>query len=389
MKKHQVHLPRREFLKMGGAGVLGMFIAAATLDRPGTQAACRRKRHGQPEKAQDGRFQSQLCNAMVLPAGAGAGLLQGGRHRGLRRHDIRGVFARHDRREPRYHPRRHQRLPGLRSGQRVAHQDDLDIPRQGMVDHGRSQGHRKARGPQRRQDYRREAGRPAIPGSCAKCLRRWGSIPTRTSNSFPYPVHPTPACRRSSPARSMAPACFRVIRRGSRPQAASSFTSTFTRRRRKAFGAMGGWLAKNEDTAYAWARADIRARKWLFDPANKDQAYKTMRDLGFAIPPAFEAQYKLELDQISPDGGFESAEVMDKFVESLAATGRVPKGPRLAQICRHDLCLGGPGSQRISQTSCLALNADACSGAELPSGYVLVPAHAASPDFSPRLVTEG
>ena len=64
----------------------------------------------------------------------------------------------------------------------------------------------------------------------------------------------------------------------------------------------------------------------MFDPANKDESYKIMRSLGFDIPPAFEAQYQLELDQISPDGGFESAEVMDKFVESLAITGDVPKG---------------------------------------------------------------
>ena len=39
MKKQQIRLPRREFLKLGGAGVLGTFIFAATLNRPGAQAA--------------------------------------------------------------------------------------------------------------------------------------------------------------------------------------------------------------------------------------------------------------------------------------------------------------------------------------------------------------
>ncbi len=92
------------------------------------------------------------------------------------------------------------------------------------------------------------------------------------------------------------------------------------------FASMGTWLSANEDTAYAWALADLKARKWMFDPANKDESYKTMRGLGFDIPPEFEAQYQLELDQISPDGGFESADVMDKFVESLAVTGDLPKG---------------------------------------------------------------
>ena len=37
MKRHQVLLPRREFLKMGAAGVLGTFIAAGTLNRAGAQ----------------------------------------------------------------------------------------------------------------------------------------------------------------------------------------------------------------------------------------------------------------------------------------------------------------------------------------------------------------
>jgi len=91
------------------------------------------------------------------------------------------------------------------------------------------------------------------------------------------------------------------------------------------FAAMGDWLEKNEDTAYAWVKADIKARLWLFDPANKDQAYKIMRDYGYEIPPEFEALYKVELDQFSPDGGFESAEAMDKFVADLSITGALPK----------------------------------------------------------------
>jgi ABC-type nitrate/sulfonate/bicarbonate transport system substrate-binding protein len=92
------------------------------------------------------------------------------------------------------------------------------------------------------------------------------------------------------------------------------------------FGAMGTWLEANPDTAAAWHVAEIKGRQWIFDPANKDEAYKIMRDLGFEIPPEFEAQYQLELDQLSPDGGFESAEVMDKFIASLAETGEVPTG---------------------------------------------------------------
>jgi ABC-type nitrate/sulfonate/bicarbonate transport system substrate-binding protein len=94
----------------------------------------------------------------------------------------------------------------------------------------------------------------------------------------------------------------------------------------EAFGTMQSWLDENSEAALAWHIAEIRGRQWIFDPANKDQAYKIMRDLGFEIPPEFEAQYELELDQMSPDGGFESAEVMDGFVASLAETGEVPEG---------------------------------------------------------------
>jgi ABC-type nitrate/sulfonate/bicarbonate transport system substrate-binding protein len=92
------------------------------------------------------------------------------------------------------------------------------------------------------------------------------------------------------------------------------------------FAAMGGWLEKNEDTAYAYVHADIKARQWLFDPANKDEAYKIMIDLGYEIPPAFVELYQVELDQISPDGGFESAEAMDTFVKELQGTGDLPEG---------------------------------------------------------------
>ncbi|MDH3242505.1 MAG: ABC transporter substrate-binding protein [Alphaproteobacteria bacterium] len=92
------------------------------------------------------------------------------------------------------------------------------------------------------------------------------------------------------------------------------------------FAAMGEWLEKNEDTAYAWVRADLKARQWLFNPANKERAYKIMVDLGFNIPPAFVNLYKVELDQISPDGGFESAAAMDRFIADLAETGEVPAG---------------------------------------------------------------
>ncbi|WP_161139598.1 ABC transporter substrate-binding protein [Propylenella binzhouense] len=94
----------------------------------------------------------------------------------------------------------------------------------------------------------------------------------------------------------------------------------------EAIGAMGAWLEKNEKTAYAWALAELRARQWLFDPAHKDEAYAIVRKFGYDVPPSFEAQYEVELQQLSPDGGFESAAVMDTFLTQLGESGEVPAG---------------------------------------------------------------
>ena len=67
------------------------------------------------------------------------------------------------------------------------------------------------------------------------------------------------------------------------------------------------WGANNEDALYAWQYAELKARQWLHDPANKDAAYAEMRAKGFEIPPEFEAQYETELNQICKDGGFDEA----------------------------------------------------------------------------------
>lgn len=93
----------------------------------------------------------------------------------------------------------------------------------------------------------------------------------------------------------------------------------------EAFGTMGTWLEKNPDAAQAWTLAEIRGRQWVYDPANKEKAYEMARKLGFEIPPEFVELYDVEVDQMSHDGGFESAAVMDKFVADLATTGDVPE----------------------------------------------------------------
>jgi ABC-type nitrate/sulfonate/bicarbonate transport system substrate-binding protein len=91
------------------------------------------------------------------------------------------------------------------------------------------------------------------------------------------------------------------------------------------YAVMGTWLKKNEKTLQAYVRADIKARQWLFKPENKAKAYKIMEDLGYSIPPAFKALYDVELAQISRDGGFDNAASMDEFCDNLKKLGDVPK----------------------------------------------------------------
>ena len=83
------------------------------------------------------------------------------------------------------------------------------------------------------------------------------------------------------------------------------------------------WGAKNEDALYAWQYAELKARQWLHDPANKEAAYAEMRAKGFDIPPEFEAQYETELNQICKDGGFD-ASAMDSFAQGVRDLGQVP-----------------------------------------------------------------
>ncbi len=94
----------------------------------------------------------------------------------------------------------------------------------------------------------------------------------------------------------------------------------------ESFAVMGDWLEKNADTAQAWIVADLKARKWLKDPANKEQAYQIMVDLGYDIPDSFKELYDVELAQLSADGGYASADAMDEFVGTLVETGNLPEG---------------------------------------------------------------
>jgi len=91
------------------------------------------------------------------------------------------------------------------------------------------------------------------------------------------------------------------------------------------YGALGDWLAKNEDTAYAFVLADIKARQWVYKPENKEKTFETMEKFGYKITKAFKARFKDTLEQMSPDGGFESAAAMTEFLSPEVETGKIPK----------------------------------------------------------------
>jgi ABC-type nitrate/sulfonate/bicarbonate transport system substrate-binding protein len=91
------------------------------------------------------------------------------------------------------------------------------------------------------------------------------------------------------------------------------------------YGVLGDWLNKNEDTAYAFVLADIKARQWVFKPENREKTFETMEKFGYKITPAFKASFPETLRQMSPDGGFANAAAMDGFLDPEVQTGKLPK----------------------------------------------------------------
>jgi ABC-type nitrate/sulfonate/bicarbonate transport system substrate-binding protein len=74
------------------------------------------------------------------------------------------------------------------------------------------------------------------------------------------------------------------------------------------------YLQDNRATVVAFLKATLKARQYMQDLSRRDEILKIMRDAKFDIPPEFEALYKTEIDQVSPDGGFDPAQ-MDELVK--------------------------------------------------------------------------
>ncbi len=123
----------------------------------------------------------------------------------------------------------------------------------------------------------------------------------------------------------MRPVCSRATRTGLKDAGGKFIYHKAQAAPQEGYGALGDWLAKNEDTAYAFVLADIKARQWVFKPENKEKTFETMEKLGYKITPAFKAGFDESLAQMSPDGGFESAASMTRFLDPEVKTGKIPK----------------------------------------------------------------
>lgn len=88
---------------------------------------------------------------------------------------------------------------------------------------------------------------------------------------------------------------------------------------------MEDWLEENRETLVAYLTANLRARQYLQDLSKRDEVIAVMREHDFEIPEDFVDQYQVEIEQISPDGGFEVAD-MEDLVTTELELGLLPEG---------------------------------------------------------------
>jgi ABC-type nitrate/sulfonate/bicarbonate transport system substrate-binding protein len=74
------------------------------------------------------------------------------------------------------------------------------------------------------------------------------------------------------------------------------------------------FLDKNRATVVAYWKATLKARQYMQDSSHKAEILQIMRNHKFEIPPDFEALYSTEIEQVSPDGGLDTAK-MDELVQ--------------------------------------------------------------------------
>ncbi|HZD37381.1 MAG TPA: ABC transporter substrate-binding protein [Actinomycetes bacterium] len=84
------------------------------------------------------------------------------------------------------------------------------------------------------------------------------------------------------------------------------------------------FLDENRATVVAYWKATLKARQYMQDRSHQAEILQIMRSHKFEIPPDFEALYSTEIDQISPDGGLDTAK-MDELVQQEQQLDILPK----------------------------------------------------------------
>ncbi|MDH5748383.1 MAG: ABC transporter substrate-binding protein [Rhodospirillales bacterium] len=324
-KKLQIRLPRREFLMRGGAGVLGTIIAASTLDVAGAQKPSVKNVMANLKSLKMGDFNPNYATQWSYRLAQSLGYLKEG---GISEFEV--ILS-------------DEYIPGLIGGSLdLTHGDTSEFFGAGhasglpikMISMHRDKewwimGVRK--GINKPEDLK---GGTITGGGLSgrntwvmkQVVKKMGLDPNKDVKFVPASGGSDKRLAALMNGTVDGASLFPRHRAGLESTGGKFLFEELTLAPQEGFACMGDWLAKNEATAYAWVLADIKARRWLFNPANKERAYQIMIDYGYEIPPAFKALYKVELDQLSPDGGFESAAAMDSFVEDLSKTGGVPKG---------------------------------------------------------------
>lgn len=323
MTKH-LHLPRRDVLMMGGAGLLGTFIAAATRDVAGAQTPNMKNIKANLHELRIGEFNPNYASALGYRMAQALGYLK---EVGI--DDIKVTLS-------------DQYIAGLLGGSLDVTRTDTDAIMNAAARSGKPfkmiscyrdkewwiMGVRKGINTAADLKGKKITGGP-IDGHNTwvqrQIVKKLGLDPNKDVTFVPTSggsdKRLLALINGTVDAASLFPRHEAGLKAAGgkflyhKPQAAPQ----------EGYGALGDWLAKNEDTAYAFILADIKARQWVEKPENKEKTFQTMEKLGYKITPAFKANYKESLAQMSPDGGFDSAASMDAFLAPEKATGKVPK----------------------------------------------------------------
>lgn len=323
-QKPQIHLPRREFLIRGGAGVIGTIIAASTLNVAGAQTPSVENVMANLHKLTDGEYNPNYASQWSVRLAQSLGYMK---EVGI--DDFQVVLS-------------EQYIPGLIGGSLDVSHSDTDVLFGSALN---SKLPMKIISCYRDNEWwimgvRKGINKPEdlkggkITGGglngrntlvMKQVLRLMGLDPDKDVTFVP--MHGGSDKRMSALINGQVDGAS-VFPRHKAPleKAGGKFIyEKLHHTPQESYVAMGSWLEKNEDTAYAFVRADIKARQWLMKPENKNKAFDIMVKLGYNVPETFKKLYKTELDQISADGGFD-VKSMDAFVKDLESTKTLPAG---------------------------------------------------------------